>query len=182
MLGHVYISSYPLQKKKRLEANFAKLILYREAHNIFQFWGGHFYIHIKGVGKIDYVNEKGKVSRKYSPDAVIFSLAKEFSHLYFYDNELGIEIEATDLFPALEREKSGGFVFESEADSRLQETIKKSGLEAEKKMRKIEGETELRRQQRRQATIKAEEEQRQLERKYRNSGSIFHVIRGLIFN
>lgn len=168
-----------LSSEDLLHREKAKLILYREAHNIFQFWGGHFYIHIKGVGKIDYVNEKGKVSRKYSPDAVIFSLAKEFSHLYFYDSELGIEIEATDLFPALEREKSGGFVFESEADTRLQETIKRSGLEAEQKMRKIEEEAELRRRRQREATIKAQEDQRQLEKRYRNSGSIFHVIRGL---
>lgn len=157
----------------------AKMILYKEMTNIFQFWGGHTYIFIQGVGKIDYINNEGKHARKYSENAIIYSLSKEFSHLYFYENEVGIPIEATDLFPRLERAETSNHIIVNDVDRKLQEIIKNSSLESQKKLRVMEEQAEERRQQQNEAKKKAEEEQKRLEKQYKYSGSLLNVLKGV---
>lgn len=159
----------------------ARMILYKETNNIFQFWGGHIDVLIQGVGKVDYVNNLGKYARKYSEDAVIYGLSKQFSKLYFYDNEINISIEASDLFPEFDRRERNTHQ-PSEADLKLKDVIKNSSLESEKKLKILHDQCEERKQQQIANDRKAEELQKQLEKRYRNSGSILNVLKGLIYD
>lgn len=123
-----------MNSEELLHREKAKMILYKELNNIFQFWDGYASIYIQGVGKIDYVTEQGKYARKYSEKAVLYSLSKEFSRLYFYDNELNSAIEASNLFPEFKKDVNNTFQF-SEADLKLKEAIKDSYLKEEERAR-----------------------------------------------